>query len=149
MKRVIPILLLVMMVVISIDVALIGNIVFAQDDTLPGGDPTIPAEPVFPYILLIPYFIGTFVHWIKKYMENPNMTFINWFLKNIIWSISTIVAGIGSIWAMWLVSGHSGLYPVTIGSWIAVWWIGVGADSFNRAVNGNGGTNKAINSATQ
>jgi len=120
------------------------GIAYAFTQTTPD-DPT--AGPVmtigFPILLLIPYLLGAFLHWFKKYqLDGMNVTFGAWLFKNIIWSATAFVVGLGSVFVMWASNNYGGLYPITIGSCIAVFWVGFGADSINRTepVTGVSGT---------
>jgi hypothetical protein len=99
----------------------------------------ILADPVsLPFILFAPYIIGIVVHWFKKYtMDGLTLNFGQYLVQNLYGTVISIVVGLGSLGTMYATAGHGGLFPVTMASWIAAFWIGVGADTINSGVTKN------------
>jgi predicted MFS family arabinose efflux permease len=115
-----PIRLLLLLII----TAFMVTMALAQGDEAPSA--------MFPIILFVPYALGVLVHWAKKWKEDSvQNSFGSWFFTNIGLTIGTTIAGVASIWAIYSQVGNGGLYPVTLGSWLAVFYIGLGADSFN------------------
>lgn len=95
-------------------------------------DPAAPAD--VPYVLFVPYLLGIIVHWGKKYtMDGVTANLWTWITQNFFSTIVSVVIGIGSLATMYGTDGHGGLFPVTVASWVAAFWVGFGSDSLNNA----------------
>jgi hypothetical protein len=85
-----------------------------------------------PYILFAPYVFGILAHWFKKYqLDGLQLGFVPYISQNVTGTLASLVAGLSSLGVMYATEGHGGLFPVTMASWIAAFWIGIGADTIN------------------
>lgn len=101
-----------------------------QTDPVPGD------TSEFPYILLLPYLIGIIVHWYKNYqLGGVQVNFFSYMFTDLAGTIISLVVGIGSLVGMYAVSGHGGLFPVTIASWLTAFYVGIGADTINSGMS--------------
>src|ERR1041385_4041808 len=92
-------------------------------------DGVVPApDDNFPFVLLIPYFIGTTLHFLKK-MQEAAVSFQAWFVQNGIMTVVSLAMGLGSLFGTWAMANHGGFSPVTPATWLAVFWMGFGADA--------------------
>jgi len=102
-------------------------------------DPGTVIPPAsLPFILFVPYLLGIVLHWAKKYMaDGLNLNLASYLVGNLIGTIISIVVGLSSLATMYASEGHGGLYPLTLASWIAAFWVGVGADTINSGMTKN------------
>lgn len=96
----------------------------------------VPAEaPTFPLILLVPYLIGTVIHWLKKWTETKLQTgtgisFGTWFGKDIVMTLVGLVAGVSTLWALFTANPEFYLAG-NLGVWIQVIITGIAGDTLN------------------
>lgn len=97
-------------------------------------------DETFPVILLAPYVLGILMHWSKKYsLDNLQLNFGQYLWHNFFGTLLSLMTGLSSVGLIWAGSGHGGLSPVIFpASYLTIFWIGVGADTINSGMTGNG-----------
>ena len=100
---------------------------FLQDTTSTGPAATVVSFST-PWQLWIPFILGFFGHWYKKYVEDKvENSFINYFTTGVLGSIAAVVGGFLSFAGLYAMNPTS--YPNNLGGYIGVFLISFAWDS--------------------
>ena len=95
------------------------------------GAPAVPAG--FSLLIIIPYAIGMFLHWLKKYyLDKVAVPLFAWLFQNIQWTLGSLLVGWGAVISAY--NFNPAAFPIeNPGTWITVILLAMGADSINQA----------------
>lgn len=108
-------------------------LVFAVSLAQPDAPSAEEATEFFPYILLIPYFVGIFLHWFKKYaLEGTGVGLFQWFISSFPWTVGSILGGFAAIYALYVMN-PAAYNPSNPASWFQVITVAWSFDTINSA----------------